>query len=223
MINSLLEITEKFSFDDSDLCLFKYFPHERFVIPLIIPGRQLECTCTLYWLQSNVHRYKHELKIVADYKMNYQDVNELNSFKKIYKYTSNYTKIFDDYSKRKDLKIHSDFSDFYIRPYTPTRLDLVISIWIIGQFWREILHLFDIGLYNYLYSPVNTVNFIMSVIYIISYSLEYYTMGMVKASLDTISKQSFWNKLSMLSNKSSNETQLEFYFTFYWLNAGIFI
>ena len=161
------------------------------------------------------------IMVSFNYSEIFENTQEELSFKKIYKYTSNYTKIFEDYSKRKDLKIHSDFNDFYIRPYTPTTLDLVISIWIIGQFWREILHLFDVGLYNYLYSPVNTVNFIMSVIYIISYSLEYYTMGMVKTCLDSISKQSFWNKLSLLSNKSSNETQLEFYSTFYWLNAGI--
>jgi hypothetical protein len=75
-----------YEYPNEDLCLFKDFPHERFVFPLIIPGKQLECTCTLYWLQSNIHRYKNELKVVSDYKMNYHDRNELNSFKIIFKF-----------------------------------------------------------------------------------------------------------------------------------------
>ena len=60
----------EFSFDsiyeypNEDLCLFKDFPHNRYVYPLIMPGRQLECTCTLYWLQFNSYKYKNEIEIV---------------------------------------------------------------------------------------------------------------------------------------------------------------
>jgi len=119
-----------YEYPNEDLCLFKHFPHERFVIPLIIPGRQLECTCTLYWLQSNVHRYKHELKIVNDYKMNYQDVNELYSFKKIYKFCDssfnsskcNFDQIFkicqvkneQAIKSAKKLSFQNDFELFYL-------------------------------------------------------------------------------------------------------------
>jgi hypothetical protein len=66
-----------FSFDsiyeypNEDLCLFKNFPHNRYVYPLLMPGRQLECTCTLYWLQFNSYKYKNEIEIVDEY---YQDI-----------------------------------------------------------------------------------------------------------------------------------------------------
>ena len=45
----------------------------------------------------------------------------------------NYTLIMESYSKRKDLKYHIDFTDFVIRDRKPTTLDIVISIWIIGN------------------------------------------------------------------------------------------
>ena len=42
----------------------------------------------------------------------------------------NYTSYFE----RTNLIIQSEFNDFYIRKSTPTNLDIVISIWIIGTF-----------------------------------------------------------------------------------------
>lgn len=44
----------------------------------------------------------------------------------------NYTKIMDSYSNRNDLKYHLDFTDFVIRDSVPTKIDIFISIWIIG-------------------------------------------------------------------------------------------
>jgi len=60
-----------YEYPDEDFCFFKDFPHERFVYPAIIPGKQLECTCTLYWLQSQIHKFK--ILTVSDYAMNYDE------------------------------------------------------------------------------------------------------------------------------------------------------
>ena len=38
----------------------------------------------------------------------------------------------DSYSNRNDLKYHLDFTDFVIRDSVPTKIDIFISIWIIG-------------------------------------------------------------------------------------------
>jgi hypothetical protein len=47
-----------YEYPDEDVCLFKEFPHERLVFPLIVSGKQLNCTCTLMWLQSNSQIYE---------------------------------------------------------------------------------------------------------------------------------------------------------------------
>ena len=46
-----------YDYPEKDLCLFKYFPHEHLVFPLIFPELELKCTCTLKWL----HLYLSEL------------------------------------------------------------------------------------------------------------------------------------------------------------------
>jgi len=68
--------------------------------------------------------------IVVDYlQYDYED--------KVYlKFSSllpNYTKILNNYSKRNDLTYNLDFTDFVIRDSQPTQLDIVISIWVLGQ------------------------------------------------------------------------------------------
>ena len=45
-----------YTYPDEDFCLFKSFPHTRLVMPIIIPGVQLECTCTLKYLQMYLQR-----------------------------------------------------------------------------------------------------------------------------------------------------------------------
>jgi hypothetical protein len=46
-----------YEYPNEDICLFKDFPHERLVFPLLVPGKQLSCTCLLKWLQSNRQFY----------------------------------------------------------------------------------------------------------------------------------------------------------------------
>jgi len=71
--NEISSFDAIYEYPNEDLCLFKYFPHERLVFPLLVPGKRLECTCTLYWLQKSLHLYENEIKMTSDYNMNYND------------------------------------------------------------------------------------------------------------------------------------------------------
>jgi hypothetical protein len=75
-----------YEYPNEDLCLFTEFPHERLVYPIIIPGKQLECTCTLLWLQSNISHYEDEIMLINDYSLNYQEEYVKSSFKKVFLY-----------------------------------------------------------------------------------------------------------------------------------------
>lgn len=68
-----------YEYPDEDLCLFKEFPHERSVYPLIVPGKRLECTCTLYWLQANILRYENEIKQTFNYNLNFQGDEQIKN------------------------------------------------------------------------------------------------------------------------------------------------
>ena len=75
-----------YEYPDEDLCLFKNFPHERLVYSIIIPGKKLVCTCTLYWLQSNLHEFKSELEVMSDYNQNYEE----NTLRRVFLFCDNY-------------------------------------------------------------------------------------------------------------------------------------
>ena len=62
------------------MCLFKDFPHNRSVYPFLMPGKRLECTCILYWLQFNTLKYKNQLDLIYGYDTNYKD----ETYQKIY-------------------------------------------------------------------------------------------------------------------------------------------
>ena len=49
-----------YTYPNEDLCLFKDFPHNNLVYPIIEGGKKLKCTCTLLWLQINAHRYANQ-------------------------------------------------------------------------------------------------------------------------------------------------------------------
>jgi hypothetical protein len=46
-----------YTYPNEDICLFINFPHMQFVVPIIMPGVRLECTCTLKYLQMYVKDY----------------------------------------------------------------------------------------------------------------------------------------------------------------------
>lgn len=132
-------------------------------------------------------------------------------------YFSNFTK----YTEKIDLVYQTDFKDFYIRSYKPSDLDVMITIWVLGQTWHEIKKLFLFGIYEYLYSPFNIVNSLLNVLYIISYGLKYHTMILVASQLRQIETAKFWSDLKNL-NETDFQSQKNIYETFYWLNSGKF-
>lgn len=58
LVRTRVSFSQVYEYTDEDLCLFKDFPHKRLVLPLIVPGRILACTCTLKWLQMYTHLYE---------------------------------------------------------------------------------------------------------------------------------------------------------------------
>ncbi len=70
-----------YTYPNEDFCLFKSFPHASLVMPIIIPGMQLECTCTLKYLQmylKSVYAPKF-VNITTEYK-SIEDEEEKNIF-----------------------------------------------------------------------------------------------------------------------------------------------
>ena len=130
-----------------------------------------------------------------------------------------YYEVFKNYSQRND-SIRIKFSDFYIRKHSPSNLDIIISIWLIGQTFHEMKHLIEWGIYNYLYSSTNTVNLCMNVLYVTSYGIAYISYFLVKKSLREIEKPEFWERVKDL-NENDTKSHEKIYETFYWLNSGM--
>jgi len=42
--------SDTYSYPDKDICIFRDFPHNQLVLPMILSFKKLECTCTLIWL-----------------------------------------------------------------------------------------------------------------------------------------------------------------------------
>ena len=50
MYIKLTDLKKQYTYSDKDFCLFKNFPHEKLVYPIINTKSDLECSCTLLWL-----------------------------------------------------------------------------------------------------------------------------------------------------------------------------
>jgi len=50
MYIKLTDLKKQYTYSDKDFCLFKNFPHEKLVFPIINTKSDLECSCTLLWL-----------------------------------------------------------------------------------------------------------------------------------------------------------------------------
>jgi hypothetical protein len=50
MYIKLTDLKKQYTYSDKDFCLFKNFPHEKLVYPIIDTKLDLECSCTLLWL-----------------------------------------------------------------------------------------------------------------------------------------------------------------------------
>ena len=53
MLLVLRDIIEKYEFPDQDFCLFRNFPHQKLVFPIINSKPNLDCNCTLLYLIQN--------------------------------------------------------------------------------------------------------------------------------------------------------------------------
>ena len=70
----LVSFDTVYDYPDEDLCYFKNFPHHRLVYPIVVPGRNINCTCTLVWLKYYSHLYEpYSMNETSDYALNYQN------------------------------------------------------------------------------------------------------------------------------------------------------
>lgn len=53
----LTDKSQEFSYNDEEFCLFKNFPSNRFVYPIIKTKPALQCSCTVLWLIKNYKAY----------------------------------------------------------------------------------------------------------------------------------------------------------------------
>ena len=119
---------------------------------------------------------------------------------------------------RNKLVNHPPFTNFTIRPSSPSALDIIITIWICGHIWHEIKKIFNIGIHDYLVSPFNIINFTLNIFYIASYLLKYETMYTVSRSLAKLNQTRFW--LNLLTLNETDQFMQDYYNkSFYWLNS----
>jgi hypothetical protein len=93
---NLVSFNKIYEFPDEDICLFKFFPHKHMVYPLFKPGKRINCSCTLMWLQSynriyeptNESRYRENINLMnrVEYDGDYEFCNLLVKcdFKRIF-------------------------------------------------------------------------------------------------------------------------------------------
>jgi hypothetical protein len=61
-LNELSSFSPNYEYPNEDLCLFKFFPHNHAVFPLLMSGGlKLKCTCTIYWLHLYGNLYRNIL------------------------------------------------------------------------------------------------------------------------------------------------------------------
>ena len=75
------------------------------------------------------------------------------------------------------------------------------------------------GIKNYLFSWNNTSNLMLYILLSTSYGLKIYTIINTSIQLATIETTQFWSKLTSLT-PDDEESQINVYQTFYWLNEG---
>ena len=72
-----------YEYPNEDICLFANFPHQRLVFPILVPGKILECTCTLKWLEMHSRLYESLISYTKDYSNFYESqfaTNKLSSY-----------------------------------------------------------------------------------------------------------------------------------------------
>lgn len=130
------------------------------------------------------------------------------------KYFENYT----NYIKNQELTYRFTPRDMYIRKDTPSYIDLIVCVWILGLCLREIKKIYIYGLKEYLSSWNNVLISIMHVLLLCSYALKFFTIAVVKIQKEKIGNPSFWKTVNEMKNDTKAQKMV--YETFYWLNEG---
>ena len=86
LIYQSIENVTYYSYPNEDLCLFKDFPHQRLVVPILRPNTKSECTCTELFLIQYSNKYtdfidylnKNVVLVSSDYMYEYIIEENLN-------------------------------------------------------------------------------------------------------------------------------------------------
>lgn len=68
-------INRIYEYPNEDFCLFHHFPHNNLVLPMLVPGKQIECSCTILWL---IQYYYIYLRDYVNKTSTYQDAYYYN-------------------------------------------------------------------------------------------------------------------------------------------------
>ncbi len=56
-LHQLYENVTFYSYPEEDFCFFKYFPHQRVVLPVLTPNSKSKCSCTeLFLIQNSISK-----------------------------------------------------------------------------------------------------------------------------------------------------------------------
>ncbi len=58
--HSISYFSHEYKYPDEDMCLFRDFPHEKLIFPLIVFTSKFDCTCTILWLIKYYNLYYKE-------------------------------------------------------------------------------------------------------------------------------------------------------------------
>ncbi len=85
-IHQLYENVTYYSYPDEDFCLFKHFPHRKYVFPILTPNSKSSCSCTeLFLIQ-----YSFRLRSQIEQKFSHHDLNYF------FDYYDNFDNLFAD-------------------------------------------------------------------------------------------------------------------------------
>ena len=147
--------------------------------------------------------------------------DEKNLEKLSINYNQYYNCCYLKYHENLNLTYRFPASDFYIRDSSPSFIDYIICIWVLGLSLRECKKLFIYGARDYLFSWNNVLVSITHLLFICSYALKYYKIIIVGLEKEKLKDPNFWQ---MIKNESYTiHDQEEIYQTFYWLNEGIYL
>jgi hypothetical protein len=72
LIHQLYENVTFYSYPKEDFCFFKYFPHQRFVLPVLTPNSKSKCSCTELFLIQNSFKYQNQIeRRISNFHLNY--------------------------------------------------------------------------------------------------------------------------------------------------------